>query len=1030
MKNFNNLLVIILFNIILFNTAESATYYVNTATGNNNNSSSQAQNIVTPWLTVQYAIDNAAVLSGDNIVVAEGSYSGFVLTKRLNIIGAWKGSNPSVNTVFNSGVTLSATGGSPAERMLLKNLRIDGSSGDAVDIRKSYVTLENVFAVNSGANGVRINETGLLDVRIEACNINNNVYAGIYFPTFSGIDGFVLKNSTVNNNGYFGIVAFQRRINPTEIKNVRISHCSFADNNTGNQQQGHTIYFEKLKNSVFENISVVMPAGNSWIGIDINLLSRQDYSNISIINSRIIRSSPGSGIWIQARNDLNDPPSALDTVLLRGVNFSNCDTNLAFNRQVKNMTVDKCDLSNYTRYGLVNYTDQGGTITANNNKWKNGEVPDTTVISGGLLVTGSNIISLMPSTVGIFVGMGIVGTGIPPGTTVIGKSPNTIIMSSNATVNGFISEIGFAFNFATSTDIVRTSLNFVTTANPLPNAIVNQANVSYPDLSSAITGTSAGGTIWNLPSGTISGVTHVSRNLKLIGPGAGFLHSLSLTTFEFLSVETDSFKMGSDFAVTNNIVDNGTGGTIGATFIGEDNTLIINGPVNADTRFTGGETSDMFIGGASGNTGLPAVQDGLRTLQLNRANGITLLASLRLHRLLFLQSGLLTAGGNNLTLAPDATIFAPNSSSSYISTNGTGSLRKNYNQSSPTYFNFTVGAGSYSPNSILFTNWNLSGDAYVSSRVVNSKHPNNGCLNDFLNRYWVVNQNNISGINADTKFSYVSGDVVGNEANIDGARFNGYLWSLYGPVNAAANTFTANNINGFGDFTGGGPGCINNAFTEINTKAILQGAYLTGGEMRVSLNTFGLIPLSQPYNTPQYDYNGTESVTSIPAGVVDWVYLELRLTDSGLPVPNGRRAAFIKSDGSVVDLDGISHVKLPGLTPGNYFIVIGHRVHLPVMTTNAEPLSLNSPLYDFTTGVSKYYGADAKDLGDGLFAMYGGDANRTFIVTAADYAVVTNNLLQSNYNFGDLNLNGTVTAADYFYITSNLAISSNVPNYP
>ena len=152
-----------------------------------------------------------------------------------------------------------------------------------------------------------------------------------------------------------------------------------------------------------------MPPGNIRIGIDINLLARLDYSNIEIRNTRVFRATPGSGIWVQARNDLFDPPASLENVTLRGLTFDNCDTLIAFNRQVNNMTVDKCDLSNYLVYGLVNYTDQGGTINASNNKWKNGGIPDTTVISGGLLVNGSNIISFMPSTSGIFIGMGIVG---------------------------------------------------------------------------------------------------------------------------------------------------------------------------------------------------------------------------------------------------------------------------------------------------------------------------------------------------------------------------------------------------------------------------------------------------------------------------------------------------------------------------------------------------------------------------------------------------------------------------------------------
>ncbi|MDQ3021612.1 MAG: hypothetical protein M3R36_13740 [Bacteroidota bacterium] len=174
MKNVNNCFLIILFNFIFLSTSESATFYVNATTGNNGNSPAQAQNNESPWQTVQYAIDNAAVSNGDNIVVSEGTYSGFNLTKRLTVIGAWKGSNPVVNTVFNSVVTLNATGGNSSERMVLKNLRIDGSSGDAIDVRKSFVTLENVFATNSSLNGIRINENALQDIRIEACNINAN----------------------------------------------------------------------------------------------------------------------------------------------------------------------------------------------------------------------------------------------------------------------------------------------------------------------------------------------------------------------------------------------------------------------------------------------------------------------------------------------------------------------------------------------------------------------------------------------------------------------------------------------------------------------------------------------------------------------------------------------------------------------------------------------------------------------------------------------------------------------------------------
>jgi len=1023
MKNFTKVLFLFIANLIIISSANSSTFYVNSSTGSDANSPAQAKNIDSPWLTVQHAIDNASVVSGDNIVVATGTYAGFNLTKRLNIIGVWKGSNPVVNTVFNSTVSLSASGGSSSERMLLKNLRVSCTAGDAVDVRNSYVTLENVFATTSGTgfNGVRLNNNFIIDVNIESCNINNNSRTGIYIPSFVDVDGLTIKNSTISNNGYWGIAAFQTSSTSSQVKNVLISHCAFVDNNPTNQIQGHTIYFEKLSHATFENISVVMPPTNERIGIDINLLSRDDYNNINIFNSRIIRSSPGSGIWIQARNDLLYPAARLDSVTLRGLTFTNCDTNIAFNRQVKNMIVDKCDLSTYSVYGLVNYTDQGGTINASNNKWQGGVTPDTTVISGGLLVTGSPIISFMPSTDGIFLGMGIVGPGIKTGTTVIGRSPNTIIMSDTAIADGFIPQIGFAFNFTTTTDIVRTSLNFVQTGNPLPNSIINQNNVSFTDLASAITGTDNGGTIWNIPSGNIAGNTIVNKDLTLKSPGSGFLHAGSLTTFQDLTV-TASLLMGSDFAVNNNF-------TPGNTSIGENNTLIINGSIISGGNITGGANSDMFFGGSGASTALTTVAGGLRTLQLNRANGISLADNLALSRLLFLQSGLLTLNDNNLTIEKNGTIFNPFPTVSYVNSNGNGVLRKAFENTTPTAFNFTVGSGNYSPVLVYFANWTLAPGAYLNVRTVNPKHPQNQCPTDYLNRYWVVTQSGISNINSNLNFAYNASDVSGIEANIYGAEWDGFGWTTFTPVNPVTHTFSTNGVTMFGDFSGGGLDCISNFLTLINTKALLQGAYAGAGIMRTDINDNGFVPLSQPYNNSQYDYDGTESVTSVPAGVVDWIYLELRETADGAPIPSGRRAAFIKSDGRIVDLDGINPVKVNTIS-GNYFIVIGHRNHLPVMSANAQTLNTTSALYDFTTGLGQYYLGQAASLGSGIFGLYAGDANKSFIVSAADYTVVTNNLLQANYNQADINMSGIVSAADYSFITANLLKASNVPNYP
>lgn len=165
---------------------------------------------------------------------------------------------------------------------------------------------------------------------------------------------------------------------------------------------------------------------------------------------------------------------------------------------------------------------------------------------------------------------------------------------------------------------------------------------------------------------------------------------------------------------------------------------------------------------------------------------------------------------------------------------------------------------------------------------------------------------------------------------------------------------------------------------QINIKAILEGFY-NGINMKTDLNS--LMQLSQPYNVSPWNYPGTESVVAIPSpDVCDWVLIELRdAPDAASATPSTRinmQAAFILNDGSIVDLDGLSNLILDYPPADQLFAVIWHRNHLPVMS--AFPLTLNGDIYsyDFTLSALQAFGNNAqKDLGTGVFGLYGGDAN-------------------------------------------------------
>ncbi|NOX19613.1 MAG: hypothetical protein GXO87_15200 [Chlorobi bacterium] len=131
----------------------------------------------------------------------------------------------------------------------------------------------------------------------------------------------------------------------------------------------------------------------------------------------------------------------------------------------------------------------------------------------------------------------------------------------------------------------------------------------------------------------------------------------------------------------------------------------------------------------------------------------------------------------------------------------------------------------------------------------------------------------------------------------------------------------------------GNPGSLSatgaNVVLTTNIKVLLEGANAGSGTMTTFLNGGGYIPLTQPYSGAPWYYPGTESVTSIPSGVVDWVLIELRSTPTLI---DETRAAFLKNDGTLVDLDGTSPVDFPNSSAGNYYVVIKHRNHLSVMT--------------------------------------------------------------------------------------------------
>jgi hypothetical protein len=215
-----------------------------------------------------------------------------------------------------------------------------------------------------------------------------------------------------------------------------------------------------------------------------------------------------------------------------------------------------------------------------------------------------------------------------------------------------------------------------------------------------------------------------------------------------------------------------------------------------------------------------------------------------------------------------------------------------------------------------------------------------------------------------------------------------------------------------------------NSYTEneqeivLNIKLYLQGCY-KNNLMSDELNKENLLPLSQPYNVTPWEYKGGEQVDKIPAGVVDWILVELSTDTDGVKVI-ARQAAFLKTDGTVTSLDGRSPIIFEKVDAKECYIVVRHRNHLPVMSDKLIPAGTEI-FYAFTTDMGKAFGNSLADLGDGNYGLISGDSNSDGDINDLDFKEVAGNLLKVGYLNEDLDMNGVVNILDYKKTNINIS---------
>lgn len=230
------------------------------------------------------------------------------------------------------------------------------------------------------------------------------------------------------------------------------------------------------------------------------------------------------------------------------------------------------------------------------------------------------------------------------------------------------------------------------------------------------------------------------------------------------------------------------------------------------------------------------------------------------------------------------------------------------------------------------------------------------------------------------------------------------------------------------------PFTVTLAGIDLDVLVYLEGPY-SETEMSTNMNMAGEIPLTQPYNTPPWNYTGTESVGEIPnTDVVDWVIVELRDAVDAASATGATKiaeqAAFLLKDGSVVDLDGSSTLEFSVSATNNLFVAVWHRNHLGVMS--AIPVTGTGGMYsyDFSTSLSQAYGGGLgyKLIATSVYGMPGGDFDGDGDVDNDDKAAWTASAGTMGYQPSDFTLDNQVSNEDKDDVwVENTTLNNQVP---
>ncbi len=179
----------------------------------------------------------------------------------------------------------------------------------------------------------------------------------------------------------------------------------------------------------------------------------------------------------------------------------------------------------------------------------------------------------------------------------------------------------------------------------------------------------------------------------------------------------------------------------------------------------------------------------------------------------------------------------------------------------------------------------------------------------------------------------------------------------------------------------------------LNLTVFVEGLYTAGGMMNQAFDEMG---------------------AHFVAPVADQIVVELHDATTYATIDYSTGLINLNQDGSAT-------ADIPAVYSGSYYVTVKHRNSLETTSAAVVDFSGTSIAYDFSTAASQAFGDNLKDVGEGKFAIFGGDANADGSVDALDLIAVDNDAsaFASGFLLTDVNGDGAVDALDLILTDNN-----------